>query len=815
MGTENNNKTTTQFFSCWLPLSNLNFFHPKSSGRHMFTEGLVLRVLNVLEKANDFSINKNIQPTLFLNSSHQYFLENEEKKKLYLEKEEKSDKKDDLYFNLNIDSTNITISYFTVGVIYQDEIKFKFTVDEYGFYFFEGDNNLSNKIISDLFGGDFIYDSQGNDKQLKDNYDGILTKNQLVLLLEGVMNCDLYHRYFFKLYDKDVDNPSIAKESAKKINMEYSIDKLINRVLIDMTNISNNVNITNIDFTKIKNMGILSRYYNFQFIKDLKSRFSTDFKKDLICQKKKEKEKIENVDYEIDSSFWQERKDNIDNISYVLIQDAIEKMAMRKFLEITEQRPYFQRIKLGIETARSRMITKIMSLATDLHISQIHYGSEYEDFQFSDDKLEAYTELLLSKVPQLKNIDIMLKNSYYMKIGNTSDVDTINEMESIESFSGYQSWNHTLVSIEEDLKSLSESHQIFNDKKALFELEEIKREETSRNDFNDILSAGEQEKQLYSMTDSDRSYFMLIAVIISLIPKLFSMEIKDFGSSWIATILSWITPLSYKDWHTLFISYIDLKQYKVLLLFIDHIFLIIILIIFIFLMIRLFKPILSFLYNFVSKKSITYDVMQIIEFRNRDSKTSQLEWSRGKESRNFIQGIGIFLNSFRDTVFSSLLERGLFKKKNEIRMKKTINRISHEEKKVFVKLYTLDGIAGEKIIHVNSDYIQSKIKEDDNEDLKIELSEYNDFFKKKSNCKILKKIKVKLYIIGSFNIKIHDEKIHDIYIDTIKIYYSFNNFNSKKISNDIKEVRLKVESTFNNIFIKKILKNKELEPIKV
>ena len=188
-----NKNSTIKFFTCWLPLSNLNFFHPRSSSNQKFTEGAVQRVLDVIQKLNNFSMEEESEAQLFLNSSHYYFLD---KRKKYLE---------DLPLKeTNIITKDITISYLKVNVIYKKDnisVTFTFTFDEYGFYFFESNENLTKEIVSEFFGGDFFYDSSidnthgEGDTQLE-KYDGILTKNQLVLLLEGVMNCDLYYKYF-------------------------------------------------------------------------------------------------------------------------------------------------------------------------------------------------------------------------------------------------------------------------------------------------------------------------------------------------------------------------------------------------------------------------------------------------------------------------------------------------------------------------------------------------------------------------------------------------------------------------------------------
>jgi len=81
--------------------------------------------------------------------------------------------------------------------------------------------------------------------------------------------------------------------------------------------------------------------------------------------------------------------------------------------------------------------------------------------------------------------------------------------------------------------------------------------------------------------------------------------------------------------------------------------------------------------------------------------------------------------------------------------------------------------------------------------------------------KILQKLKVKINIIVTFNIKIHDENIHDVYVDTMKIYYSFNNLEEKNyLEEDVLVVRSKVENSFYNLFIKKMM-NEKINDIEV
>ena len=148
----------------------------------------------------------------------------------------------------------------------------------------------------------FFWTLGGGECQLNNNYDGILTKTQLVLLLESVMNCDLYYKYFFKLYPQkipkeDEDSEEYIKRykfkynkflkenkeeksdktystfHAIELNQEYTIAKLINRLLVSNTEILKEIKIEHIDFTKIKNLGILSRYYNFNFIQQLQKSY--------------------------------------------------------------------------------------------------------------------------------------------------------------------------------------------------------------------------------------------------------------------------------------------------------------------------------------------------------------------------------------------------------------------------------------------------------------------------------------------------------------------------------------------------------------
>jgi len=742
-----------QFFTCWLPLNNLDFFHPSNdynfendktsnNQQKLLNEGAVQRVISVLEKENNFKEKENTTSILFLNRLNNYFSDSKENQKNYLKNG-----------SIKINKKNTDISYFKISIIYKDDISFDFTIDEYGFYFFESDNeNFNKKIITEFFGGSFIYDSSreeytdGIDKQLK-KYDGIFTKNQLVLLLEGIMNCDLYYKYFFKLYDKK--DKRTEEKSKLKINKKYSIDKFIDKVLVTKEDLKDKININNINFSKIKNQNIISRFYDLGYIKDLYNSYSNKFDDSISLQKEKEKRKIEN--YELTDTFWKNIDKNKEKIVEALLQDCIEKIAMQKFLIITEQRPYFQRIKLGVDTARSRMINKIMSLATDVPISQIHYDTDYADYQFSEDRLEAYTELLLSKVPQLNNINNMLKNSYYVKIGNITDIDTINEFETIETFSCYQSWYNTLKSIEKDLKSLSESHKILYDKKSLSELEEIKREETSRNDFKDVLSAGEQEKQMFSMSDSDKNYLTVIA----------------FGLSLIAILAKIIDEPSYANiiWFFLvFLFFIGMWKFKLRMS--------------------------TLLDRYMDKNKIR-DVMQIIEYRYRTKVISSFKWEKEANKRNSIKGVSIFANKFKEYIFDNITEK-------DISIKKTIHRISHEHKKIFIKLYTLEDINGSNLFDIPI-YSQKR----DN------FISFNEFCKKSNileEKRLINLLNVKIYLIGTFDIRIHDENLHDVYIDTIKIYYSFNKPGIKDSEiKKIDELKLKIESNFFNLFIKNFL----------
>ena len=108
------------------------------------------------------------QPKLYLNVSHQYWLDTTEGQIKYKETE-----KGDYFQKLSISSENISkqdilISYLYVDVDYkiseQESLSFSFTVDEYGFYFFESKENLTKDIIKEFFGGKFFYDSSKDKK---------------------------------------------------------------------------------------------------------------------------------------------------------------------------------------------------------------------------------------------------------------------------------------------------------------------------------------------------------------------------------------------------------------------------------------------------------------------------------------------------------------------------------------------------------------------------------------------------------------------------------------------------------------------------
>jgi len=238
----------------------------------------------------------------------------------------------------------------------------------------------------------------------------------------------------------------------------------------------------------------------------------------------------------------------------------------------------------------------------------------------------------------------------------------------------------------------------------------------------------------------------------------------------------------------------------------DHLFILVLVILSAFFLIRLLKPLLSELYNFTLAKNIKYDVMQIIEYRYRsNSILSQIKWNTNI-NRNFIEGVGQFSNEFMQHISKDVHK--------SFHMKKTIHRISDEEKKVYLKLYSLDGIEANKFITANSKYFYEKLKiVEENKFIFLlrKLIDNRRFFYKYED--ILQNLKIKINIIITLKIKIHDENKHDIYLDTMKIYYSFNNLEEKKyleedILKDIVVVRLKVENSFYNLFIKRMIDTK-------
>jgi len=536
-----------KFFTLWLPLNENDFFHLISKDNNPLDAGAVNKTIEYFFSSKDFIVKDN--STLYLKKNHQFFSreENEnyfvdiqkiqqEAKKNPLKESEKYQEtiarylSDDILEGCDIKIENNNdisiikneineskdndvkidknqISYLSLDVSCKSEnLNFTLTFDSFGFYFFDFSSNEDNykqekalKIIENLFGGEYIchsmskehpYDNHNICSYIKNpskGYKGILTHNQLLYLQEGILNFNLNHKIFFEIIKYEDENEN---EYLVNLLKEYSLSKFIRKILVSYENI-NDINVNNFLLKKKKKINLenlKARKYNFNFFKD------SDFNHI-------------NIDNYILERY--ENNDAIDNkrdFKYILVQDAIEEASMQQFLSIILTYPYIEEIENSVYVVRKRLTTKMMELSSESEIDQLSFDSDTIKYLYSEEKLSNYIKLIVSKVPILFRVDNILRDAYYVKIGNLTNMNFTTDSEQIDKLSVYRTWKGTLHTIQNNKKTLVENLDSYNQMKLIKIADESRRLLINSNDREDIK---------YAWDDKEDNQLMPIFVIIS------------------------------------------------------------------------------------------------------------------------------------------------------------------------------------------------------------------------------------------------------------------------------------------------------------
>jgi len=382
--------------------------------------------------------------------------------------------------------------------------KAQIVFNEFGFYYFEF---IGNKEVD--------RDSILEDKEIiksfftrEDNYP-LLTDNQEDVLKETFLNDHLNYRDFNRK----------QHYSHKKVRLEnfileslYKADE--NDVDIDGKTIKNKIKKLQEYQYQVKK----DEYYDFQALKE--SKRLQPLKEKIISLFK-----VYNSNYNLDA-----------NTHKKIILDVYEEQAMSSFLTTVVSARYFDRITKSIRKVRDGLTGKIIFMTPqDTKVIDKRYKNNIVFHRWSEEKIENYVQLLISKKPLFMKIDNALKSAYYVTIGNVTSLGYINEKEDISQLLYYHEWKSLLEYFSETTESLNTILHLYHSNRTYQELEEIKHYESNNHDKDDIDLLIKSNENKLGTTEDSKTYMMIIAFVMGMlvvIPDIIG-SIGSFPKQWL------------------------------------------------------------------------------------------------------------------------------------------------------------------------------------------------------------------------------------------------------------------------------------------
>ena len=393
----------------------------------------------------------------------------------------------------NIKNLNplINLCPVTNSIGYWGKIEFKFknsertgelVFNEFGFYYFELKNSLNEDWDK----------CQEIDKELiraffaKENSYPLLSETQEDVLKETFLNDHLNHKAF---------NQKQTKE--KEVRLEHFILEACyeaNEIDVDLASLNIQSKILKLQEYKYKVKQ--DEYYDFKTLnqKSTEAHISNIFKKS---------NSIDNLD---------------ENTHKKIVLDCYEEQAISKFLNTVVSAKYFDRITKSIKEVREGLTGKIIFMTPqDTSAIDDKYKNNQVFQKWSEEKIENYVQLLISKKPLFMKIDNALRSAYYIAIGNVSSLGQINEKEDITQLLYYNEWKSLLAYFLETTKSLNDILKLYHSNRTYSELEEIKHYESNNHDKEDIDSLIKSNENKLGISEDSKFFIMILAILATVL----------------------------------------------------------------------------------------------------------------------------------------------------------------------------------------------------------------------------------------------------------------------------------------------------------
>ena len=247
-----------------------------------------------------------------------------------------------------------------------------------------------------------------------------------------------------------------------------------------------------------------------------------------------------------------------------IVLDCYEEQAISNFLSTVVSAKYFDRITKSIKEVREGLTGKIIFM-TPQDTKEI--DNKYRDnevFQrWSEEKIENYVQLLISKKPLFMKIDNALRSAYYVTIGNVTSLGHIHEKEDISQLLYYHEWSSLLAYFTETTKSLNNILHLYHSNRTYIEPEEIKHYESNNHDKEDIELLIKSNENKLGSTEDSKTVMMMIAIFATMLMAFPDMvgSISSFPNNcygipqWVFAIIFYILFFS-------FVSYPFWSEFK-------------------------------------------------------------------------------------------------------------------------------------------------------------------------------------------------------------------------------------------------------------
>jgi len=431
----------------------------------------------------------------------------------------------------------------------------------------------------------------------------------------------------------------------------------------------------------------------------------------------------------------------------LFLQDQIEKNAMNLFLEVSTSINYIGQIINEIKKARDNLRVLINDTTESIEESDMDYSDKEE---LTEEQLARYIEKIFAKIPNLKTIDTFLQEAYYIKVGNYSFVSYIEDSENIATLYQYIKWKNLLDNINNTALSLETILQVYQNRQSLEELEELRRNELSTSDKNDVRNISYKDRHNILLSKGQEDFIIVFGSIVA-----FSSLYKDMWESVYSIIFNFTQNIILSNILSIFPAI---------------------------LMLYILKLTLPSIYNFVfrAKETIPPNFLGVNTIELRSKRKLDLDSIEHEKDHDFTKKIKKVIGHIEQNIpeeYRNILQTG--------RRRILFTRANPRKRAIKIKyIFDEDG---------ENEFFELKI-------LDIKKRELHN-----------KNLKIKFFVVYNFVLKLKkaekEKEFFDIYNNSAKVYFNIGIVGSSKKKKQVEQDEDVIRRKFYYIFLKNFNKS--------